>query len=247
MKRSARIARAPRGWHPEEIKAAIRMRGTNMAELSRQHGYGESAVHQALRRPYPAMERIVADHLGVTPEAIWPDRYGPDGTPNRGRSGDASLYRTAQSVSGKPDTRFTDRTAKTTSATASSRNSAAPSGPRGEVSSPVEALRAPASLRLVSSKECPMDIMTKHGLILAIAARTGLQKDQVGAVVDAMSAVIVEETAEGRDVAIRGFGRFSPRVYAARAGRNPATGLSIEISARATLGFRPSPSLSREA
>ncbi|MDD2870116.1 helix-turn-helix transcriptional regulator [Neomegalonema sp.] len=153
MKRSARIARAPRGWHPEEIKAAIRMRGSNMAELSRQHGYGASAVRQALRRPYPAMERIVADHLGVAPEAIWPDRYDPDGTPNRGRSGDASLYRTAQSVSGKPATRFTGRKAKTTSATASSRNSAAPSGLRGEVSSPVEALRAPASIRLVSSQD----------------------------------------------------------------------------------------------
>ena len=54
-----------------------------MAELSRQHGYGISAVRQVLRRPWPAIERLVADHLGVEPQEIWPDRYGEDGMPNR--------------------------------------------------------------------------------------------------------------------------------------------------------------------
>lgn len=83
MPRPARIARKARGWHPEEIKAAIRMRGSSMAELSRQHGYGISAVRQVLRRPWPAIERIVADYLGVEPQEIWPDRYGEDGLPNR--------------------------------------------------------------------------------------------------------------------------------------------------------------------
>lgn len=83
MARPARIARKERGWHPEEIKAAIRMRGSSMAELSRQHGYGISAVRQVLRHPWPAIERLVADHLGVPPQEIWPDRYGEDGMPNR--------------------------------------------------------------------------------------------------------------------------------------------------------------------
>lgn len=83
MVRPARIARKARGWHPEEIKAAIRMRGSSMAELSRQNGYGISAVRQVLRRPWPAIEQLVADHLGVPPQEIWPDRYGDDGLPNR--------------------------------------------------------------------------------------------------------------------------------------------------------------------
>lgn len=148
MKRSARIARTARGWHPEEIKAAIRMKGSTMAELSRRNGYGEGTVRQALHRPYPAVERIVADHLGVAPEVIWPDRYGPDGTPNRGRSGAASIYRTAQSVSGKGSLHFTDSARKTRVAT--SPNSAAPSGARGETFAVTGADPAPASIRLVS-------------------------------------------------------------------------------------------------
>ncbi len=68
MSQPARIARKARGWHPEEIKAAIRMKGSSMAELSRQHGYGISAVRQVLRRPWPAIEWLVADHLGVEPQ-----------------------------------------------------------------------------------------------------------------------------------------------------------------------------------
>jgi len=83
MTRPARLARKKSGWHPEEIKAAIRMRGSSMAELSRQYGYGVSAVRQVLRRPWPAVERIVAETIGVTPQEIWPDRYGEDGMPNR--------------------------------------------------------------------------------------------------------------------------------------------------------------------
>lgn len=83
MARPARIARKEKGWHPEEIKAAIRMRGSTMADLSRQNGYVDSVVKQVLRKPWPAVERIVADFLGVEPSEIWPDRYGPDGMPNR--------------------------------------------------------------------------------------------------------------------------------------------------------------------
>lgn len=83
MARPARIARKGKGWHPEEIKAAIRMRGKTMSELSIANGYHESTVRQVLRKPWPAIERLVADFLGVDPQEIWPERYGPDGMPNR--------------------------------------------------------------------------------------------------------------------------------------------------------------------
>lgn len=83
MARPARIARKHKGWHPEEIKAAIRMRGKTMSQLSVVNGYHESALRQVLRKPWPAIERIVAEFLGVEPQEIWPDRYGPDGMPNR--------------------------------------------------------------------------------------------------------------------------------------------------------------------
>ncbi len=50
---------------------------------------------QALRHPYPKMERIIADTLGLPPQELWPERYNDDGSTNR-RIGalpkDASQY-----------------------------------------------------------------------------------------------------------------------------------------------------------
>lgn len=63
------------GWHPEQIKAAVRMRGITLSELARRHGYGADACRLALRRPWPRVERIIADELGVPPSQLWPERY----------------------------------------------------------------------------------------------------------------------------------------------------------------------------
>ncbi len=70
-----------KGLHREDIKAAIRKRGTTPAQLSVRHNYDPSAVRVALYKPWPAVERLIADFLGLTPQRIWPDRYLPDGTP----------------------------------------------------------------------------------------------------------------------------------------------------------------------
>lgn len=72
--------------HREELKAQIRLRGKTMAELSREHGYCDDAVRIALTRPWPAVERIVADHLEREPWDLWPDRYDADRKPIRGRA-----------------------------------------------------------------------------------------------------------------------------------------------------------------
>jgi len=66
-------------WGPELIKAAIRERGLSLAELSRQRGYARGAVRRALRAPWPAIEDVIADFIGVPAAEIWPDRYGPSG------------------------------------------------------------------------------------------------------------------------------------------------------------------------
>ena len=68
-------------WHPEQIKAAVRMRGPSLDALSRNHGYERSACRYALRRPWPAVEKIIADALGLSPQAIWPSRYDAKGLP----------------------------------------------------------------------------------------------------------------------------------------------------------------------
>lgn len=67
---------APQDWHKEDIKAAVRKRGTTLKGLALSHGYRSvDACSQALQRPYPKMERIIAAAIGVPPETIWPSRY----------------------------------------------------------------------------------------------------------------------------------------------------------------------------
>jgi len=68
-------------WHHEEVKAQIRKRGITMKNLSEIHGYKEDACRRAIKQPWPAVERIIADFLGLKPQAIWPSRYDAAGRP----------------------------------------------------------------------------------------------------------------------------------------------------------------------
>ncbi|EAS1759915.1 transcriptional regulator [Salmonella enterica] len=62
-------------WHPADIVAALRKRGTSMAALSRDAGLSSSTLGNALYRHWPKGEKLIAEALGVTPEQIWPSRY----------------------------------------------------------------------------------------------------------------------------------------------------------------------------
>ncbi|KFC93459.1 helix-turn-helix domain-containing protein [Leminorella grimontii] len=62
-------------WHPADIIAALRKTGTTLAALSRSAGLSSSTLANALVRPWPKGERIIADRIGVCPEEIWPSRY----------------------------------------------------------------------------------------------------------------------------------------------------------------------------
>lgn len=63
-------------WHKADIKAALHKRGLTMKGLSIANGYRSvDAVAQALHRPYPKVERIIAQALGVEAKTIWPSRY----------------------------------------------------------------------------------------------------------------------------------------------------------------------------
>lgn len=65
----------PCDWHPADIGAALKKAGTNMRALSKAHGYEGDGLRNALYRPYPKAERIIAGAIGVLPEDIWPSRY----------------------------------------------------------------------------------------------------------------------------------------------------------------------------
>ncbi|WP_370834590.1 helix-turn-helix domain-containing protein [Pandoraea fibrosis] len=62
-------------WKRPMIVAHVHMSGTSFRELSRRFGVRETVASQALYRPYPKWERIIAAQIGVPPEVIWPTRY----------------------------------------------------------------------------------------------------------------------------------------------------------------------------
>lgn len=74
-------AEPKKDWPPAQIVAAVRMKGTNLRQLSIKNSYCESAGRVALQKPWPKVERIIADCIGVAPHEIWPTRYDAQGLP----------------------------------------------------------------------------------------------------------------------------------------------------------------------
>ncbi len=72
-------------WHAADIVAAVRKTGNSLQRLSRENHLADSTLGQALYRPYPKCEAIIASYLNTTPQVIWPSRYNLDGTPKSGR------------------------------------------------------------------------------------------------------------------------------------------------------------------
>lgn len=68
--------------HAELVKAAIRMKGKTLSELSREHHYSEAYLRNALYRPIFQAEQIIADFLRIPAHLIWPDRYDIHGKPD---------------------------------------------------------------------------------------------------------------------------------------------------------------------
>ena len=83
-------------WHPEDIRAAIKKTGFSIPKLSRHFGYSEKAISVALYYPWPKVEALVAQHLGVSPTDIWPSRYDAEGNPLPGPSGKPRVPSTAE-------------------------------------------------------------------------------------------------------------------------------------------------------
>jgi Ner family transcriptional regulator len=72
---------ASEDWHPADVLAALKKRGHSLAGLSVANGYHPTAAGKALKQPWPAVERILADALGLAPQSIWPSRYDDEGLP----------------------------------------------------------------------------------------------------------------------------------------------------------------------
>ena len=78
--------------------------------------------------------------------------------------------------------------------------------------------------------------MTKNQVYTALADKTGLAKKDVAVLVDELAALAYGEAKNG--FAIPGLGKLVLVERAARMGRNPQTGESINIPAKRVVKFR---------
>ncbi|HUH74743.1 MAG TPA: HU family DNA-binding protein [Chitinophagales bacterium] len=80
--------------------------------------------------------------------------------------------------------------------------------------------------------------MNKGDLIKAISDQSGITKAQATDALNAVVGSISGALASGEKVTLVGFGTFSVSERAARTGRNPATGMEIQIAAKKQVKFK---------
>lgn len=73
--------------------------------------------------------------------------------------------------------------------------------------------------------------MNKNDLIAAVAESAGVSKADASNAVDGVFEAIADTLKSGGEVRLTGFGSFSVAERAAKTGRNPRTGETIQISA----------------
>ena len=81
-------------------------------------------------------------------------------------------------------------------------------------------------------------LMNKGDLIEAVADDAGLSKADATRAVDAVVGAITKALKGGKQVSLVGFGTFAVKKRAARQGRNPRTGETIQIAASKVPGFK---------
>lgn len=87
-----------------------------------------------------------------------------------------------------------------------------------------------------------MGNVTKKDLVEQISSRTGLTQVDTKIVVESFLESVADALKGGRNIEIRGFGRFKIKKKRARTARNPRTNQFIQVSE----GFKPVFESSRE-
>lgn len=80
--------------------------------------------------------------------------------------------------------------------------------------------------------------MNKSELVEAVATSADITKSSAGKAVDAVFDSIQSALSRGDSVSLIGFGTFSVSNRAARSGRNPRTGETIQIAASRAAKFK---------
>ena len=87
--------------------------------------------------------------------------------------------------------------------------------------------------------------MTKSDLVNAVVEKIGFSKKESTHIVDLIFEIMKNKLETGEKVKISSLGIFNVKEKEVRRGRNPATGESMEISARKVLTYRASPVLKK--
>lgn len=80
--------------------------------------------------------------------------------------------------------------------------------------------------------------MTKSAIIASLAESTGLSKKQVDGFLGEMATLAYKEVKKSGEFVVPGLGKLVKIKRAARQGRNPATGETIQIPAKTVVKFR---------
>ncbi len=81
-------------------------------------------------------------------------------------------------------------------------------------------------------------IVNKTQIVDRVASDADISKAAAGRALDAFTNAVTEALKNGDQVALVGFGTFSVRERAARSGRNPQTGETIQIAAAKVPSFK---------
>ncbi len=82
--------------------------------------------------------------------------------------------------------------------------------------------------------------MVKVDIVDKISEKAGLTNKEAANIVESVFDIIKETLQREDKILISGFGNFVARNKRARRGRNPKTGIDIEIAPRRILRFKPS-------
>lgn len=63
----------------------LKLQGQTLVSVAAANGVTKQQTQKALSAPYPRMEKLIADALGLTPQELFLERYDADGLPNRQR------------------------------------------------------------------------------------------------------------------------------------------------------------------
>lgn len=80
--------------------------------------------------------------------------------------------------------------------------------------------------------------MNKTELVAQVAIDAGISAAAAARAVDSVTASIIKAVGKGEAVTLVGFGTFGATQRAARSGRNPKTGDTIQIQARKSPSFK---------